>query len=62
MAGPSQAELAKSLAMAQQELDYRVDLFNRWLHAMLYGGLYGGLNVASHLIGNIAMQDDFFML
>ena len=37
MASPSQAELAKSLAMAQQELDYRVDLFNRYMHAPLSG-------------------------
>ncbi|KAK9867687.1 hypothetical protein WJX84_003911 [Apatococcus fuscideae] len=29
MASPTEADLAKSLAMAQQELDYRVDLFNR---------------------------------
>ena len=31
MAAPqSQAETAKALGMAQQEMEYRVDLFNRW--------------------------------
>ncbi len=36
MAAPqSQAETAKALGMAQQEMEYRVDLFNRWTRSLL---------------------------
>jgi hypothetical protein len=31
----SEADQAKALGMAQQEMEYRVDLFNRWRHLEL---------------------------